>query len=421
MQLVEQHNIKRTHPYFKELDKLCFLSKNLYNRANYIIRQEFIESSKIKEAGEVEHATYLNYNSIQKSLQEDRDFDYYNLPTKVSQQVLKLLDKNWVSFFKSIKDWKKNPDKYQSRPKLPKYKNPSKGRYVLIYTNQAFSTKKYKDWIVLSGTNIKIKTRWDKNSIIQVRVVPRNNEYLIELVYEREVNINENLNKKNIAGLDIGLKNLASITSNKNDVRPILINGRPLKSINQFFNKRRAKLQSHIGDVGTSNKIVSLTNKRNKKVKNYLHNASRKIVNHLLKNDIGILIIGKNINWKQNINIGKRNNQNFVSIPFDTFIKQIVYKCELEGIEVILIDESYTSKCSFIDMEPVHKHDAYAGKRIRRGLFVSRNNIAINADCNASGNIIRKAVPDAFADGIEGVVVHPLRITPYKINCGKIS
>jgi putative transposase len=421
MQLVEQHNIKRTHPYFKELDKLCFLSKNLYNRANYIIRQEFIESSKIKEAGEVEHATYLNYNSIQKSLQEDRDFDYYNLPTKVSQQVLKLLDKNWVSFFKSIKDWKKNPDKYQSRPKLPKYKNPSKGRYVLIYTNQAFSTKKYKDWIVLSGTNIKIKTIWDKNSIIQVRVVPRNNEYLIELVYEREVNINENLNKKNIAGLDIGLKNLASITSNKNDVRPILINGRPLKSINQFFNKRRAKLQSHIGDVGTSNKIVSLTNKRNKKVKNYLHNANRKIVNHLLKNDIGILIIGKNINWKQNINIGKRNNQNFVSIPFDTFIKQIVYKCELEGIEVILIDESYTSKCSFIDMEPVHKHDAYAGKRIRRGLFVSRNNIAINADCNASGNIIRKAVPDAFADGIEGVVVHPLRITPYKINCGKIS
>ena len=421
MQLVEQHNIKRTHPYFKELDKLCFLSKNLYNRANYIIRQEFIESSKRKEAGEVEHATYLNYNSIQKSLQEEKDFDYYNLPTKVSQQVLKLLDKNWVSFFKSIKDWKKNPDKYQGRPKLPKYKSPSKGRYVLIYTNQAFSTKKYKEGIVLSGTNIKIKTRQDKNSIIQVRIVPRNNEYLIELVYEREVNINENLDKKNIAGLDIGLKNLASITSNKIVTRPILINGRPLKSINQFFNKKKAVLQSHIGDVGTSNKIVSLTNKRNRKIKNYLHNASRKIVNHLLKNDIGILIIGKNINWKQNINIGKRNNQNFVSIPFDTFIKQIVYKCELEGIEVILIEESYTSKCSFIDMEPIHKHDTYAGKRIRRGLFVSRNNIAINADCNASGNIIRKAVPEAFADGIEGVVVHPLRITPYKINCGKIS
>ena len=421
MQLVEQHNIKRTHPYFKELDKLCFLSKNLYNRANYIIRQEFIESSKRKEAGEVEHATYLNYNSIQKSLQEEKDFDYYNLPTKVSQQVLKLLDKNWVSFFKSIKDWKKNPDKYQGRPKLPKYKSPSKGRYVLIYTNQAFSTKKYKEGIVLSGTNIKIKTRQDKNSIAQVRIVPRNNEYLIELVYEREVNINENLDKKNIAGLDIGLKNLASITSNKIVTRPILINGRPLKSINQFFNKKKAVLQSHIGDVGTSNKIVSLTNKRNRKIKNYLHNASRKIVNHLLKNDIGILIIGKNINWKQNINIGKRNNQNFVSIPFDTFIKQIVYKCELEGIEVILIEESYTSKCSFIDMEPIHKHDTYAGKRIRRGLFVSRNNIAINADCNASGNIIRKAVPEAFADGIEGVVVHPLRITPYKINCGKIS
>jgi putative transposase len=417
MRLVEQHYIKPNHRYYKEIDALCFLAKNLYNRANYIVRQEFINSSKKKEQGEVEHATYLNYNSVQKMLQDDKDVDYYGLPTKVSQQVLKVLDKNWVSFFKSIKDWKKQPAKYAGRPKLPKYKHKSNGRFSLIYTNQAFSTKKIKDHIVLSGTNIKIKTKQDRESIVQIRLIPKNNEFVIELVYEKEIKVNKSLKEENIAGIDIGLKNLASITSNKNNVRPILINGRPLKSINQFFNKQKAILQSQLeGDKKTSRKIASLTNKRNKKIKNYLHNASRYIVNHLIENEMETLIIGKNINWKQNINIGKRNNQNFVSIPFDTFIKQIIYKCELVGIRVFLEEESYTSKCSFLDMEEIRKHSTYAGKRIKRGLFVSRNNIAINADCNASGNIIRKAVPDAFANGIEGVVVHPLRITPYKMN-----
>jgi putative transposase len=412
MRLVEKHIIKKSHSLFKEIDNLCFLSKNIYNKANYIIRQEFIGTSKEKEAGLRENAIWIRYNKLQKQLQNDKDFDYKQLPAKISQHVLKTLDKNWTSFFASIRDYKKNPQNYEGCPGLPKYKHKTKGRNILTYTIQAISKPQLKNGIaLLSGTTVAIQT--NKKNIQQVRIIPRYAHYVIEVVYIKEIE-QLNLDKNNIAGIDIGLNNLATITSNLNNVKPLLINGKPLKSINQYYNKKKAKLQSFVGDK-SSNRLEKLTTKRNRKVDNYLHNASNKIVKHLISNNIGTLVIGKNKQWKTEINIGKRNNQHFVCIAHARFISMIEYKCVLIGITVKYTEESHTSKCSFIDFETIQHHEIYLGRRIKRGMFISKDKRKINADCNGSGNIIRKVFPNAFANGIQGVVVRPLRLTPYKL------
>ena len=191
--------------------------------------------------------------------------------------------------------------------------------------------------------------------------------------------------------LRIGVNNLCAIGSNV--LKPIIINGKPLKSINQYYNKKLAKLKSELkNEKKTSKRIKSLTNKRNNKVNDYLHKSSRLIVNYLVSNNINTLVIGKNKEWKQNAKIGKRNNQNFIQIPHTRFIEMLEYKCKLEGITVIVTEESYTSKCSFMDNEPIKKHTNYVGKRVKRGLFKSSKGILINADLNGSLNILKKVV-----------------------------
>lgn len=405
MQLVERHIIKRSHSFYKEIDEACFLSKNLYNQANYIIRQEYIKEKK-----------YLNYNVIQKAMQKEES--YKALPAKVSQQVLKLLDKNWVSYFRSIKDYKNNPKKYKGQPKLPKYKEKKEGRNVLVYTIQAISKRELSKGIVKpSGLNIKIESK--KENIQQLRIIPRKREYIVEVVYNKEI-LELNIDKNNFISIDIGLDNLATITSNKEDLKTSIINGRVLKSINQYYNKKKSVLQTFVGEKGKSNRLNKLTNKRNKKIDDYLHKSSRYVVNLCLINNIGKIIIGKNKEWKQDINIGKINNQKFVSVPHSKFIEMIKYKSELLGIEVILIEESYTSKCSFIDNEEIKKQDNYLGKRVERGLFKTFKGIKINADVNGSLNIAKKAIPTFNIKninyGIEGLVVNPIRVNPYKLN-----
>ena len=245
MQLAERHIINDNHSFYKELDSISFLSKNLYNKANYIIRQEFISTSKEKHQGKKDKANWIRYNKIQKQLQDSKDTDYTKLPAKVSQHVLRLLDKNWVSFFRSIRDWSKNKTKYTGRPHLPNYKHKTKGRGVLTYTIQAISKKELKNgFVLLSGTNIKIRTK--QTDIQQVRVVPKIGHYVIEIIYNKKEEKNKNLDINKIAGIDLGLNNLAAVTSNINSLKPIIINGRPLKSINQYFNKKREIGRAHV-------------------------------------------------------------------------------------------------------------------------------------------------------------------------------
>jgi len=398
MQLVEQHIISKGDSRFQAIDNAAFASKNLYNAANYAVRQEFIKK--------VRYIPYPELDSRMRSTTE-----YSSLPAKVSQQVLKVLDKNWRSFFVAIEEWKTNPSKFNGRPKLPKYKDKQKGRNLLIYTIQAISKTQLKiGYIKPSGLNIYVKTK--QKEVNQVRIVPRKNHYVVEVIYTQQEKQAE-VNKDYYAGVDIGLNNLAAVASNKPGFVPLLVNGRPIKSINQYYNKRRSKLVSQLEEPnkGASLRIERLTDKRNRRIKHELHVASFNIIDNLVKEQIGTLVIGKNKNWKQECNMGKRNNQNFVSVPHAQFVDMLSYKARLAGIEVITTEEGYTSKCSFLDGESIEKHSVYMGRRIQRGLFRSKEGLLINADINGACNIIRKVAPNAFADGVEGAVVRPLKAT----------
>ena len=409
MKLIERHVIKPSHPAYKEIDELCFKSKNLYNAVNFIVRQEYIHNNKqINYAGA--------YHLIKESV------DYKALPAKVSCQIIKLVDRCWLSYFAAISSFTTNPDQFKGRPRLPGYKHKTKGRCVVIYPAQGISKRGLKKGLLQpSGTNISISTAI-QSKVKELRLVPRSGFHVVEAVYEK----NEVVTVRNqyIAAIDLGLNNLATIASNKKGFQPLIINGRPLKSTNQFFNKQKARLQSKLQTQDpnryTSNKISNLLTKRDSKVDTYLHQASRTIINYLLQNQIDTLVIGNNKQWKQDINIGKRNNQNFVQIPHYKFIQQLVYKANLAGVKVIINEESYTSKASFLDLDNIPEYQkgaerVFSGRRVARGLYKASNGRLINADLNGAYNILRKAVLNAFADGIEGLGVTPIRFTPGKV------
>jgi putative transposase len=244
------------------------------------------------------------------------------------------------------------------------------------------------------------------------------NEYLAG--YFSQAALSEQEPNNLVAGVDIGLNNLATVISNAENFKALLICGKALKSLNQQFNKKKAELQSKLkGKRKTSKKIQALSTKRNNKIDYYLHTASRFLINQCLQHNITHLIIGKNKQWKQSLNLGKQNNQSFTSIPHARFIEQLEYKAKLVGIKVTINEESYTSKCNFVDLEPIQKHSTYLGKRITRGLFTSSKGFKYNADCNGSGNIIRKVVGNSLfsqQDSIVRCVVHPVRVKPYKAN-----
>ncbi len=205
------------------------------------------------------------------------------------------------------------------------------------------------------------------------------------------------------------MKNLAAITSNQPGFVPLLVHGRPLKSLNQFYNKRRARLQTCLpANQFTSHALDVLTDYRTRAITSYLHTASRTIIDCLVREGIGTLVIGKNDGWKQRVELGKRTNQHFVFIPHAQFIQMLQYKAELVGIHVMLIEESYTSKCSFLDLEPIGKRETYLGKRVKRGWFGASTGQGINADVNGSYNLLRKAFPQAFSQGITKCRIHPV-------------
>jgi IS605 OrfB family transposase len=403
MRLVEKHVIKRSSPYWKEVDKLAFKSKNLYNRANYEIRQHFFETNQI-----------LSYNEMASRMQSEES--YRELPRKVSQQVLRCLDRNWKAWKEATKAYRKNPSKFLGKPKLPKYKDKEKGRNLLVYTIQAINSKELrKGWIKLSGTNLLFSCR--QEPINEVRIVPRLNYYVMEVIYEQS--IQQLVSGEAVASVDVGLNNLAAVASNQKGFKPFLINGRPVKAINNYYNQKKAELQSLLkGKNKTSNRIQRLSTKRGFRLDDYLHKSSRFVIDQLVKSNIATLVIGKNDNWKQEINIGRVNNQNFTCVPHARFIEMLTYKAELVGIKVVITEESYTSVASFLDGDviPVYgssgaKTATFSGRRVKRGLYKSKIGLKFNADINGSYNILRKVVPDAFGNGIKGVVVHPVKVT----------
>jgi len=408
MKLVEQHIVKPNNQYYKEIDNLCFLSKNLYNSCLYLIRQEYIHNKK--------NIMFELHHRMKNTEQ------YKALPAKVSSTVLNTVQLNFKSFFAALKVYEVNPSKFNSRPRLPNYLDKVDGRFFISYTNQAISKKIFKvaNKIKLSKSNIEFKTKiTDFNVIDCVRIVPRTGYYVIELIYtvdDKQISLNNN----RYSSIDLGVNNLAAVVSNIKEITPYIINGKSLKSMNQFYNKKKAELQSILeirNNKYSSKQLNKLNLKRKCKIDNYLHKASKIIVNKLVTNNLNTLVIGKNNGWKQDVNKGKINNQNFVNIPHSRFIDMLSYKCERQGINVICKEESYTSKASFLDLDliPTYKKGdstnyKFSGRRIKRGQYKSKSGRLINADVNGAYNILSKAIPNAFSDGIEGVGVHPINI-----------
>jgi putative transposase len=455
-----------------ELSELCHLSKNLYNLANYLIRHRFffmqaperIDYKWLKEVkwnfisnpgtfdsiaaitqryinfknkqiekmnnasgkqGYAGIAKWMNYNEVWRLVQYTED--YKALGAHSAQGILKQLLSDWEGFFEALKEYRKDKKdmtpfnfktKWKTYPRIPGYKDKN-GETIAFFSNQQCEIKD--GYLTFPGKTKSpksprwlppVKTRYSGKFQL-IRVIPKGAAYIIEIVYNKTID-DYHLNKDNMCTIDLGVRNIVTMANNIGK-QPIVVKGGIVKSINQFYNKERARLMS-IKDKQKNKcwtkKLHKLDLTRYNKMEDKFHKLSKNLVRYWINNDIGTVVIGYNQQWKQKSNIGKKNNQNFVGIPFWSLIKKIMYKAYLVGIDVYLETEPYTSKCSFLDNETIEKHDTYLGKRISRGLFRASDGRIINADVNAAFNIMRKAFPKAIsADGIEDLVLHPQRVS----------
>lgn len=414
--LVEKHIIKSNDARYAILDKYAHLSNNIYNQALYRFRQAFFKGK------------WLSYEKLDKSFKQSfnqKDCMLYRSMKSVhlAQQILKLVNQNMTSWNKARKAYLKAPQKFTGKPKIPKYK-PKGGKNIVIVDNQ---TAKLRDngiveIPVMDSLKIKLQHK-ETNKIQQVRVIPKNNTFVIEIVYKTNKVIDYKEDNGRYLTIDPGLDNAFTLASNVKGFKPVIINGRPLKSVNQYYNKQKARL-TRIYDLSKQNRNTKHLNKldfyRNQKMLKFAHEASKRIVEIALSHELNTIVIGKNKGQKRSSNMGKRINQNFIGIPHQKMIEMIEYKANLAGIVVIQANEAYTSQTSFLDNEiPINQNGDKARKRkglspvkrrVKRGLFKSNKDILINADVNGALQILRKVVPNAFADGIDGIGLVPVKL-----------
>lgn len=403
MQLVEKHIVRRGDARYAELMELCHLSKNLYNVVLYTIRQHWFET----ERDDTVSHKFLNYYDVWNLLKKDNP-DYKAINSHSAQLVIKQVEASFSSFLSLLK--LKKLGKYDRKVRLPKYL-PKDG-YNVISFNQ-FRTRELKYGYVTLPRSKNLRFRVRNANLHFINVVPKGDYVQVNFVYRRKEPELLPDNGRYMA-VDIGVDNLATCTSNA--IRSFIVDGKKVKHINQFYNKRMAEAVSSLRKNhgrGKSHRTRQLTLKRNNKVDDCLHKASRFIVNQAASNGIRTIIVGHNRNWKQETDLGMTNNQNFVQIPFDRLIHQLKYKGRLEGINVVEIEEGYTSKCSFLDDEEICMHQAYAGERVRRGLFRTSSGGLVNADVNGSLNIMRKYLKcnsDAVMPADAGFVYNPVKV-----------
>lgn len=403
MRLVYRFEIKER----EDIKRLCKISNNLYNQALYIFRETISNSN--------EWLFYSDLDKIMKSTENlEGDINYRLLKAQCSQQILKVLDQDIRSYLKSIKDYKKNPSKYKGKPELPSYKKRG-GLFDLCYTNQCCSIK---DKQIVLSKDIRIDIPQyesygnDMEGFNQVRVIPSRKGFSIEIIYEKKETKKE-LNKEKYVSIDLGIDNLATLVS---EDFVSIYSGRFIKSMNRKFNKTLSELKSIKDKQGikkSTKRIKRLYDKRDRYLHDVFHKISKKIIDILIENNIGNLVVGYNRGWKQNVNMGKKNNQKFTYIPFARLISKLRYKCEMNGINFEINEESYTSKCDSLAFEKIGKHDSYLGRRSKRGLFKSSVGKLINADVNGAVNILRKVVGDS--DVVHRIIDIGLLFNPVRI------
>lgn len=374
---------------------MCFRAKNLYNEANYVIRQEFINNGN-----------YIGYYDMNK---EFKTHENYKLTfSQPANCVLRLLDKNWKSYFRASKDWKEHPEKYLGMPRLPNYL-PKDGRFPwMIPNNQCLYD--YDKGTVYIRNRMVNDYEWKcrcLGRLIQIRFIPHNGYISMEIVYEIEVE-NKDIESNRIVSIDIGVDNLVTMSNNIGE-KPLIVNGKIIKSINQNYNRQKAKIQSELmkcNGQSWSKKLDLLTFRRYQRIKNYMHNTSALIIKWCVEHNIDTLVVGKNDTWKQQ----KKGMQNFTFIPYEMLLKQFEYKCKDISIKYIETNESYTSGTSYLDGETPTKENYNKDRRIQRGLFQAKD-MLINADVNGSLQIMKKVFPDSYTGyGIE------VDLTPVIVN-----
>lgn len=392
MRLVERHIVRDSR-----FEDICHKSGLLYNYVLYQVRHGIFSG------------VYLKEYELSSKLGRENQFDFRNLPCNVSQQVVKQVFHNIKAWRALKKDYKKNPSKYESEPGLPKYKRKKK-QNMIVFTTSSCRIKN--GYIHFVKDIIKpIKTNIGDSKLCQVRIIPQATCYIVEVIYEKEEQ-DLNLDKSNVLSIDLGLNNLCTGISNAG-LKPFIINGKAIKSFNQWYNKTRAKWMSFVGDKGTSNKLKWLNNRRSFWIDDKIHKASRWIVNYCKEHNIGTIVIGINKGWKQNVDLGKRTNQKFVEIPFSKLVDKITYKAKLLGINVVATEESYTSKVDHLAFEELKKHDIYLGKRKKRGLFQSSIGKLLNADINGAIGIGRKVFGDFY---VREIIGSGFAFNPVKVN-----
>lgn len=428
--------IPKNHPDYEYLIEQMILSKNIYNYSNFIMRQLFFlltkEEFELKE-GIIDEYTILiedltNYFHGTKIMDRTlltrvaRDFakeKEFNVNSKVVTSTVRKLFSDWSSFFALLK--LKQEGKYNEDISIPRYKKKS---YNLVEFNSQTISKTLKDEKDLLGTvqmsGIKVPDFINFDDIKSFRAYYKNSSLIVEIIYEKEANeSNEDAISKNICAADPGLDVLLALTFNINK-RPLNIDGKYIKSINQYFNKNIADVKSKLPKgVYTSKKISKLYNKRESQIRNYFGYVTNKLIKELKENNIDTFIIGRNKEQKQEINIGKRNNQNFVYIPYDKLRGILKYKLEEAEIKYVEQEESYTSKASFLDSDdiPTYKEGedvkyTFSGKRVKRGLYKSKKGKFVHADTNGSFNIMRKA---GFDISLDLDILQRNIITPLKL------
>ncbi len=398
-------------PSTPALGKLCHQVKNLYNRTNYLIKQSLTKNNK-----------FLNYYELNRLLKPE---DCYTvLPAHTAQHTLKLLVRNWKAYFQALKEWKAHPEKFLGQPKAPRYK-PKDGEGVAIVTNQ--QTRLRNGWVILPRkVGFYYKTRLTARCRLkEVRVVPRQVGYTLEIVYEKS--LSKQVRKRTRKGaIDLGTKNIVAFVDNLGN-QPIVVkdHGKGIKSIIQFYQKKQKELRARYVQqqkkrLKNQQKLMygsayyKLREKYRKKLKNALHQLTTYLVKVFVERELQEVIVGYNPKWKQQVNLGKKTTQLFVNIPFLKIIQQLKYKAEERGILVDTVLENYTSKSSFLDNEFPQKRSTYAGRRSSRGMFTSTQGYKVNADVNAAYNILIKSDPNALplrgADGVGGYVMYPCRV-----------
>ena len=466
-----QISIKKGHRLYRYFDELCLNCNNLYNTANFYIRQVYTalnneqslqplqrevmetiyqhignmnecktiayykrvkkEEAKPKEIQKEvtltlfelpkKEKSFLGYHFLDCLFKVIKQKDYYALPGQINQQAIKNVVQNWRSYFESLKEYKKKPDKFKARPSIPGYL-PKGDRKEVTLSNQIC---KVVDEKYLKFPKTKLNLNIGKLSKMtgefqQVRIIPNYDYFILEIVFLKGEKEEIQVKKERCMSIDLGIGNIATLVFNTG-IAPILFKGGRIKSINQWYNKLRSYYYAVLRNGKSpkeghfhSKKLMKVNRNRSNQIKNFFHKLSFNIVKIAKEHGIDTIIIGKNVDWKQESKLGKINNQNFVQIPHSMLIELIIYKANSEGIAVIVTEESYTSKASFLDDDdiPTYKPGnetkyVFSGKRISRGMYKSKNKILINADVNGAANILRKVVPKAFANGIAAVCTQP--------------